>query len=296
MFKNLSIDALGLSGTQNEAIELALSNGFRGIDLDLVDFHRQVQARGLPHARRLIDSAKLKIGSFQLPIDLEAEDADFRAALEKLPELAKLAAEIGCTRAATTLAPASDLRPYHQNFEFWRKRFAEVAAVLEEHSIRLGVGFLAAAERREGKAFQFIHQLDAMLMLLNLVNRRNIGVSLDLWQLHVAGGGIDEVRKLPVEQIVTVQLADIPADLDRQLAKETARLLPGETGVIEASAVLVSLAERGYDGPVTPWPDRSQLQGVRRDEVAKRAGQAMDSVWKGAGLSPAGKLAAAARK
>lgn len=55
MFKNLNIDVLGVSGRPSEIIELALSNGFKGLDLNLVDFAAQVQAYGLPHARRVFD-------------------------------------------------------------------------------------------------------------------------------------------------------------------------------------------------------------------------------------------------
>ena len=45
MFKNLSPETLGISGQQNEVIELALSFGFKGIDLNAVEFaarNRQV--------------------------------------------------------------------------------------------------------------------------------------------------------------------------------------------------------------------------------------------------------------
>ena len=48
MFRNLSTEGLGVSGRQSEIIELALSFGFKGIDLDLVDFQQQVQVNGLP--------------------------------------------------------------------------------------------------------------------------------------------------------------------------------------------------------------------------------------------------------
>jgi sugar phosphate isomerase/epimerase len=293
MFKNLSLEALGISGTQNETIELALSNGFKGIDLDLLELGRQVEARGMPHARRLLDSAKLKYGGFELPLPLSSDDAAWQRDLEQLKKLAALAAELGCTRAVTTLAPASDERPYHQNFEFHRQRLGAAAGVLEPLGVRLGVGFLAPAEQRQGMQFEFIYQFAPLLMLLNMVGRRNVGVVLDLWQLHAAGGGLDEIRGLAADQVVAVRVADFPADAPREAARDEQRLLPGETGVIDTPAALVALAEKGYDGPVTPYPHRSHFQGQRREEIARRAGQALDAVWKSAGLSPAGKLAAA---
>ncbi len=291
MFKNLCPEALGITGTQSELIELVLSHGFRGLDLQIAEFQKQVEVRGLPQSRRLLDSAKLRLGRFQLPFDLAADEAAFATGLHSLDTQAKLAADLGCTRATAKLAPASDTLPYHQNFEFHRKRIALVADVLAAHGVRLGVGFRAAPEWRQGKAFQFIHELDPLAMLLGLVGKTNVGLSLDVWDLHVAGG-----RQLSSGQIVTVEVADFPADKDRESAKEQDRLLPGESGAIDLAAVLTWLAERGYDGPVTPMPDRSRFSGVRRDEVGRKTGQALDQVWKAAGLSPLGKLATAVRK
>jgi sugar phosphate isomerase/epimerase len=296
MFKNLSLEALGISGTQNETIELALSHGFRGIDLDLVDFAQQAAERGLPHARRLLDSAKLRIGSFAIPFSLELDDAAFAKEMSRLAELIKLAKEMNCTRAVVQISPVSDQRPFHQNFEFHRKRLIEIAGLLEPAGIRLGVGYNASPAARSEGAYQFITQYSQLQMLLGLVGRRNVGILLDVWHLHVAGGGIDEIRKLGNNQVVALRLADFPRDRDVSNCSEEDRLLPGETGVIDSAAVLTHLAEAGYDGPVTPYPSSTCFQGLRRDEIGKRAGQALDHVWKGAGLSPAGKLAVAARK
>ena len=293
MFKNLSLEALGVCGTQNETIELALSHGFRGIDLDIKDFSQQAAERGLPHARRLLDSAKLKIGGFALPVDWLAEDAG-KADMARLPELAKLAADLGCTRALAQIAPGSDELPFHQNFELHRKRFADIATVLEPFGIRLGVGFNATPEAGAGKHYQFIQKFDQVLMLLGLVGKRNVGVLLDIWHLHVVGNGISDLAKLSKDQIVAVRVADFPPDIGRENASETNRLLPGETGVIDIPAWLTWLADLGYDGPVTPYPDKSYFQNVRRDEIGKRVGQATDRVWKAAGLSATGKRPAVA--
>ncbi len=290
MFKNLSTQALGIAGTQSEIIELALSHGFRGLDLDIVDFQRQVEARGLGPSRRLWDSAKLKFGRFLLPFDLAAEASGYAPSLAALESQAKLAAELGCTRCVTRIEPASEELPYHQNFEFHRKRIAEIAAVLAPHNVQLGVGFVATPQARQGKPFQFIYEPDPLLMLLGLVGKTNVGLALDLWDLHVAGKTIDDLRKLS-NTAITLDVADFPLEGDLAAATEQTRLLPGESGAIDTSAALIIMAEKGYEGPVTPAPGRSRFTGQRREEVGRRAGQALDQVWKAAGLSAAGKLA-----
>ncbi len=296
MFKNLNSSALGVSGHQSEIIELALTYGFRGIDVSVEELAARVKLHGMKYARRLIESARMRLGTFQLPLEWDVDDEPFRKDLEKLPQYAQVAAEIGCKRCVCTIQPAGDKRPYHENFEFHRRRFAEVCQALEGAGVRLGVGFRAAESLRKGKAFQFIHDLDALLLLLNMVGSPNVGVLVDVWDLHVSGASLEAVRSLSAQQIVAVQLADIPADKAPAELTEQHRLLPGASGQIDGAAVLTMLAELGYDGPVTPKADRKSFESARRDRIVRQAGEAIDKVWRAAGLSSDGKLAVTAAK
>jgi sugar phosphate isomerase/epimerase len=295
MYKNLSAEALGVSGRQGEIIELALSHGFRGIDLDLLDFAQQVERSGAAHARRLIESAKLRLGGFRLPVAWEVDDAGFRTELEKLGKLAATAATAGCQRTWITLAPASDERPFHENFEFHRRRLGALGEALAPHGIRLGLDFVAPAQARQDHAFEFLHTLDALSMLVDLVPAANVGLVVNAWQIYASGGDLAKLRKLGKDRIVYVLLADAPSNVAPAELTDEARLLPGESGTPDSAALLALLAELGYDGPVSAWPHRSALGGKGREATVKLAAEALDRLWKAAGLSPAGKLAAGAR-
>jgi sugar phosphate isomerase/epimerase len=278
MFKNLNPLAIGVSGHQSEIIELALTYGFAGMDLNIAEFASRARLKGMPYAKRLIQSAKIRIGTFPLPIEWDSDDAVFQADLKKLPELAACAAELGCTRCTATLAPAGDARPYHENFEFHRHRFHDICGVLKPAGVRLAVGFQAAESLRQNQAFQFIHDLDALTLLVNMVAEPNIGLLLDIWEVVAAGGSIDAVRKLPPEQIVAVQVADMPANVPLpELDEKTSRLLPGgENGRIDVAGFLAVLREKGYDGPVTVKTSRNAFQSRRRDVVIKQTSEALD--------------------
>jgi len=285
MFKNLNPGALGVTGHQSEIIELALTYGFGGMDLNVVEFATRARLKGVEYARRLIDSAKLKMGSFTLPLDWEADDETFAKEIAKLPDYAQAAVAAGCTRSIATLAPANDTRPYHENFEFHKRRFQEICRALEPAGVSLGVGFKAAEYLRKDRAFQFIHDLDALTLLLNMVAAPNIGLLLDIWDIVVAGGSLDSVRKLPVNQIVAVHVADLPPAGGNGEIDDKSRLLPGaEDGRIDIATLLVYLKSAGYDGPITPRPSRGIFQSRRRDLVVKQVGEAMDKVWRAAGL------------
>ena len=250
MFKNLSPTALGITGHQSELIELALTFGFGGMDLNVTDFTTRARLKGLDYARRLIDSSKMKTGTFQLPLDWDADDETFQKELAKLPEFAQSAAAVGCTRCIATLAPAGDKRPYHENFEFHRRRFQEICKVLEPTGTRFGVGFLAAEYLRKNQAFQFIHDLDALMLLLNMVAAPNIGLVLDVWEIFAAGGTLEAVQKLPVSQIVAVQVAEMPVGVPIAELDDKSRLLPVvEGGRIDIPTLLMILKQAGYDGP-----------------------------------------------
>ncbi len=251
MFKNLSAEGIGLSGRQSEVIELALSFGFKGIDIDLNDFAAQVKASGLPHARRLLDSAKLKFGTIRLPLVWDDSDDVYHQGVAQLAEPLKLAVDLGVTRAVTAIAPANDLRPYHENFEFHRRRLTEIGELLAASGMKLGVEFTASAAARKDRAFQFIHSFDAVLMLIQMVRAQNVGVVVDSWRITAAGGSLDDLRKLPVERIVAAYLSDAPADVALAALSEADRLLPGENQQDrQCRASPPELGELGFDGSV----------------------------------------------
>jgi sugar phosphate isomerase/epimerase len=296
MFKNLCPHVLGISGRESEIIELALSHGFKGINLNLAEFAEQAQTQGFAKASRLIASARLKLGSFSLPVRWHGEASEYEADMKALPGLADLAAQIGCKRAVTTIEPGSKTRPYHENFEFHRRRLSELGDALGKHGIRLGVGFLAPVAARERDTLQFMQKAEEVVMLLSTVGSSNVGLALDTFDWHLGGGTAEGLRALRAAGIVTVSLGDIEPGLTASDAPLSARRLPGEGGLVDNAAILMTLAELGYDGPVTPTADKSRFAGERREEIVKRAATAFDAAWKAAGLNASGKLAGAGRR
>ncbi len=289
MFKNLSAEGIGVSGRQSEVIESALSFGFKGIDFDLIDFQSQVKAHGMPHARRLLDSARLKIGTFRLPLVWDDSDTVYQEGLRQLPEFLELAKAVGASRAVTTINPANDARPYHENFEFHRRRLTEIGGLLAASEMRLGVDFVALPHARKGRAYQFVHTLDAVVMMVDMIRAANVGIVVDPWEIHAAGSSLEDIRKLPADRIIAVMLSDAPLDVEPAALTEADRLLPGETGKIDSAALLSMVSEMGYEGPITPKANRAKLSGMRRDQIVKLAGERVDQAWKAAGIAPSGK-------
>jgi len=299
MYRNVNFELLGITGSQSELIEMALSYGFEGMDLDMQDFAKQAENYGLEHARRLIDSAGIPISSFRLPLQWgqwDEDDRTYKQGLERLPRLAELAAALGCRRCVTAVEPASDERPYHENFEFHRKRLTEIAEVLAPHEIRLGLEFNAVREPRQGRAFQFIHTFEAACQLAKMAASPNVGVVADLWQIHCGGGSQQEIGEISGDQIVAVFLSDILPEVDLEQAKESDRLLPGEGGAIDSSSALRLLEQLGYEGPVALRVPRKNLPAKNREAKIRLTGERLQQLWEEAGLVPESAETAAAEQ
>ena len=283
MFRNLSTVGLPLSGRPSELIELSLSFGFDAMDIDLLDFQQQAEAFGVPHARRLMVSARLKSGTFHLPLDLTADEADYKEQLAALPKRLELAAAAEAARAVTTVAPASDERSFKDFFELYRKRLNDVGDLLAPHGIMLGLNIRPEAEAREGKTHQFIHTFEGLLGLVAVAHDR-VGAIVDAWALHVTGEPLEMIARVPQGRLVEVRLSDAPRDVAAAEMNHTHRLMPGDTGVIPMGAVLAQAKAAGFDGPVTPWADRSTLVGRGREKIVRLAGDRLETAWKEAGI------------
>jgi sugar phosphate isomerase/epimerase len=275
MYKNLNAKSLGITARQNELIELALTYKFQGFDIDIDTLTKQALERGQSHATRFIDSANIQIGSFALPVDLAAPDDDYQQDIQGLSAVIDVANSIGAKTALVDIRPYNQGRQYHENFELHRERISQVAGLLREHDIRLGLGLLAPKHHREGYGSQFIATPDALLTLIKTIDEDNVGLCLDIWEWYVGGGTIEQLQDFPISKIVMVRLADFPQDTDPEAATEEDRPLLGSTGIIPVADWLNWLREHGYEGPVTPYCHPAQFSGGTRTQSVEQASEAL---------------------
>ena len=281
MYKNLNPFAIGILGRQSELVEIALTHGFKGLEIDITEVTRRAQATNVAQACRYLCSARLAIAGFELPIRWAGEEKDFKADLAQVPLLLEVAGTLNADRCVTTIRPTCDQRPFHENFKFQVERLSQVVDALAPGNVKLALNFLAAPSDRADGGFEFIHQADPALLLINSIGKDNVGLLFDAWSWTVGGGEIDKLRTLRGEQIVSVRLADIPAGVELPAITNEQRVYPGEGGTIDSAALLSALDEIGFDGPVAaaPWPESSK--GQKREETVKKASAALDAALAG---------------
>lgn len=280
MYRNLNTVALGITGRQSELIELALTYGFRGLDVDMGAVSRRARAGGVAQAGRFVASAGVCVGEFTLPVSLTANEATFRAGLAGLGELAEVASSMDALRCRTLITPVCEDAAYHEYFEMHRLRLADVADILAPHNIRLGVAFTAARAQDRESERPFIRNAEALMTLIKTVGRANVGLALDTWDWFVGGGRLDQLLGVPVTKIVAVRLADTPEGADVSSLDAHERLMPGQGGAIDCRAIVQHLQEQDYDGPVTLYPDPSQFVGMTREAIVQQAKSVLDYLLK----------------
>jgi sugar phosphate isomerase/epimerase len=91
-----------------------------------------------------------------------------------------------------------------------------------------------------------------MADVVNLADRPNATVQIDMWHFMRDPTGMEALDKLSGKQIVGVELCDGPAEPPADLMKEAVdgRLLPGE-GEWDIIGVLRKLDEKGVDVPIS---------------------------------------------
>ena len=287
MFKNLSPGAIGMRDLSlARALDLARRTGFAGVDLNITEVAELANRDGVDAVRQLFEDAGVRPGSWGLPVAWH-DDNRWQEDLKHLPRLATLARQLGCTRTATWSTPASDVRPFEENFAWHVTRFRPIAQILADHGCRLGVEFIGPKTLRRGRKYEFIYALDGTMELARAIGTGNVGLLLDAWHLYTSGASLDALDTITAQDIVVVHVNDAPAGIPLDEQIDNVRCLPMETGVIDLVGFVNQLAALGYDGPVTPEPFSAPLNDIAaRDplQAAQITAEAMNRLWQAAGL------------
>ncbi len=284
MFKNLSPGAIAIQTNIEEGLALAKSAGFGGLDLNIGEANTLAGEHSVDYVKNLWAEAGLKMGGWGLPVNYRGSDAEYDESLSRLPDLAKLATDLGCHRTTTVVSPCSDERPFQENWDFHIKRLRPVAEVLKNYGHSLGFEFIGPATSRKSAKYLFTYTMDAVLGLAAAIGTGNVGLLFDMWHWYTCRATLDDVRKLSKADVVYVHINDAPTGIDPDDQIDNVRCLPAETGVIPLAELMQILNDIGYDGPVTAEPFSAKVNAMEPRDAANSAAESLDKVWKQAGL------------
>ncbi len=284
MYKNLNLHALGHGLPFDQACALANQHGFVGVDLDLGFLHRMAASQSIEAVREWFAQTGLRAGAFGLSARWQADhdDETFEQSLTQLADDARLAAALGCSRCVTWVMPGSDALDFRQHWALAVARLRRVAAILAEHSVRLGLEFVGPLTFRMRFKFDFVHTLDGARALAAAVGA-NVGLLVDSFHWYTAHGSLRDLFTLSADEVVYVHVNDAVAGRtpDEQIDGE--REMVGRTGVIDIRGFLGALRRIGYDGPVTVEPFNQAIRAMSVEDAVRFTGESLDRVLSAVG-------------
>lgn len=283
MEKILNCSGLGVSGRQNELIELALTHKFDAVEIDMADLLGRHDALGKEFACQFLRSANMKIGTFRLPIDLAAADEAYQAQVAKIDTILELTEELNGTRCYIKISPDHDSLAFQENFERHRARLTDLAEKFAPKSIQIGLLLQASPELRKFD-YKFVQTTEELLTLVRTVGQPNVGICLDTWNWVVGQGAMDQLTELTPDKITEVRLADVPDDADLSTIRTSQMILAGQSEGSIVATVLKQLASINYDGAVSVLTNSSMLGGRSKNSVVGNIAKQLNNLLIGAGL------------
>jgi sugar phosphate isomerase/epimerase len=269
-------------------VALAKNNGFSAVEFSITQAAEIAETQGFAAAAALFDLNTILPICFGLPVDWRGDEAKYQDGLKTLPQLAKLAQDLGCSRCTTWVLPGSG-EPVQEYSRRSIARFREIAKILEEQGVRLGIEFIGPKHFREGTNDVWFYDIHGALQVVDEIERgadlENVGLLIDTFHWYTSSGTMMDLAAIPVEKIVAVHINDAP-DVPVEEQQDQERLLPGESGVIDIVGFLGTLNALGYDGPLAVETFSDELKSLAPEEAARRAATAVSGVLRAADITP----------
>ncbi len=282
MLLHLSCGALGIKASQAEAVDYAAKYSFDAVDADW----RYLASLSESELKRLLDDMKAKKVAWAtagLPVDFRKDDAAFGNSFKAFPDYVSALQRAGVERVTTWVMPMSADLTYLQNFRMHSKRLREVARVLNDHHMRLGLEYVGPKTLWGSQRYQFVHTMAEMKDLIAEIGTPNTGFVLDSWHWYMSGESKKDILSLSARQVVSVDLNDAPAGIPVDQQVDSKRELPASTSMIDVKNFLGGLKEIGYDGPVRAEPFNEAVRRMQVDEALTATKAALDKAFAQAG-------------
>lgn len=263
---HLSCGSLGIKASQHEAIDYAAKFGFDAVDAD-GRFLAGLSDSELAGLKDVMTSKKIGWAMAGLSVDFRRDDASFSETMKTFPAYAQSLRRAGVLRVTTWLSPTSPQRTYLVNFRTHAQRLKEIARVLNDNNIRLGIEYVGPKTSWAAQKYPFIHSMAELKELLAEMNQPNIGFVLDSWHWYTAGESKDDLLSLGGKDVISVDLNDAPAGIPVDQQIDSKRELPAATGVIDVKSFLGALEKIGFDGPVRAEPFNEAVRKMQPDDA-----------------------------
>ena len=187
------------------------------------------------------------------------------------------AAEV--TRMGTWIMPGHNSLTHLQNLKQHSNRLRQIAEILSDRNIRLGLEYVGTKTLRDRFHFEFVHTMAETKELISEIGAKNVGFVLDSWHWWNANETDQDILTLKADQIVACDLNDAPAGKPKEQQIDGQRELPLATSVIPVESFLNALQKLGYDGPIRAEPFNKPLNDLDNEEACAKTFDAMQRAF-----------------
>ncbi len=277
-YKNLGCGHIGVKANQQQALAYAHTYGFDSITPNVGEFENRSSLE-IREWKERMDEKGIRYGSSGLPVEFRKDDNRFRKDLARLPKQATVLRQLGVKRMATWIWPGHQELSYLQNLSQHKTRLHEVAQVLKDNEIRLGLEFVGPRTSRARFRFPFICTQQGMMELAQAIGTGNVGLLMDSWHWYTSHGTVEELLQLSGKDIVHVHVNDAPSGIPVDQQRDNRRRLPVSTDVIDLKGFINALVKIGYDGPVECEPFDQDLRQMEDDAAVQKTSAALKRLW-----------------
>ena len=283
MYKILSSRGLGVGGKQNELIELALTYGFDGVEVDMADLVGRHDTLGKQFACQFLQSAKIDMGSFKLPVAIGGTDEQFNDSITKLDTILDLAQTLNAKCCYVEIGSENENYAFQESFEKHTTRLQMIAEKFASTSIKIGLALSASSAKPADGNFKFIQTADEMLPLVKAVGQPNVGLCLDAWEWAVGGGTVEQLANAGIATVVTeVRLADVAPGADLAEIKRSDRTaLPASEADSFSFGLSKAILASGANLPFSVSTDLSTFANAPRGKVVDSISKQLDLLMTG---------------
>lgn len=270
----LNPGSIGVDLSQQAMLDSAISYGFEAI-VPYTDQLATMRDEGLDLFLAKMKENNITWGTANLPVQFRTSAPDFKSDFSRLNEAAFALELSGAKRMSTWIMPTHDTLTYRKNFDRHTRRLKEVAQLLADHDIMLGLEYVGPKTLMARDKYSFIRTMSEVQELISAIDAPNVGIQLDAFHWYCAGESDQDILNLDPKSIVTVDLNDAKAGRtpDEQLDWE--RELPSASGVIDIESFLTALLKIGYDGPVRAEPFNDELNKLDNEMALQKTIAAM---------------------
>ncbi|MHC4190802.1 MAG: sugar phosphate isomerase/epimerase family protein [Planctomycetota bacterium] len=277
-YKNLGHSHIGVKANQRQALEYAMKYGFDSITPRLGEF----EDKSTTEVREWVETMRengVRYGTSSLPVEFRKDENRFEKDFALLPKRTGVLKQLGVKRVATWISPGHRELTYLQNFKRHKRRLCEVAKVLKDNSIRLGLEFVGPRTFRARYRFPFICTQLGMMELAEAIGTGNVGLLLDSWHWYTSHGTVEELLGLSNKDVIHVHVNDAPSGIPVDEQIDNRRRLPVTTGVIDLKGFINALLKIGYDGPVECEPFDQELRKMEDNAALQKTIESLNRLW-----------------